>query len=195
MREKIIDIPGIIELLAGFGGHSIAFLRSSPENDLVKKNRATKVPMLQDIGIVWDDIVKVSLMSIRLGYVYTTSVVNALAHQGKSASAYQAGTSWHTPLTLPNGKASSTIHVHKDDPSRVYLWYQPNKKRGAWCKSEYINMATHKIIPKALLAGYLPVHYAPKNQGLDAGTEVMCQTLKMENLKRLSFQGSVYNLA
>jgi hypothetical protein len=195
MKEKIIDIPGIIEMLAGFAGHTMAFIRSQPDNDLVKKNRATKVPMLADIGIEWDSIVKVSLMSIRLGYDYTTSVVNVLAREGKDASSYQPGTSWHIPMKLPNGKPSSTIHVHKDDASRVYLWYQPNKKRGAWCKSEYINMATHKIIPKKLLAGYLPTHYAPKNQGVDAGHEVLCQTLKMENLKRLSFQGVVYNLA
>ena len=193
-KEKIIDTNQLVDMVAGFKGHSIAFIRTMTEPDLTVKSRATKIPMELDLGFSKGDVRKISLMSIRLGYDYEKSVTNELKKEGKDSSEYVRGTSWHIPMPLSEG-VSKTIHVHKEDTGKKYLYYQPNKHtNSSWCKSEYVNMKTHKLIPKSLLKDYLPLPSKPKNQGVDEGREIIPQTVHIENVKRLSFEGTVYNL-
>ena len=194
-NERIIDVTGLIDLLQDFSGHTIAYLRTLTMPKFNKGHRDTKESMLCTLGIEPETVRKISLYSIRLGYDYRTSVENALDRQGQPATDYVAGKSWHRPYVLPSGQTSKTVVIHPVTLEK-YIMVMINKIRGkSNIKSMYVDMSTGKAIDKDLLKDFLPPKSAPKNQGLDEEHAINVQTLKLGSVKRLAFQGIVYNLA
>jgi hypothetical protein len=194
-NDKIIDVDGLINLLQDFAGHTIAYLRTLTVPKFNKSGRASGESMLCTLGIEPETVRKISLYSVRIGYNYRTSVENALDRQGLATTDYKAGTSWHRPYVLPSGQTSKTVVIHPVTMVK-YVMVQVNKVRGkSNIKSMYVDMSTGKAIDKALLQEFLPPKSAPKNQGLDEEHAINVQTLKLSSVKRLAFQGTVYNLA
>jgi hypothetical protein len=193
--EKIIDVDGLMNMLDDFAGHTIAYIRTLTTPKFNQGGRASGESMLCTLGIEPETVRKISLYSVRIGYDYRTSVENALDRQGLPATAYVAGKSWHRPFTLPSGQTSKTVVIHPVTKEK-YFYLQINKIGGkSHIKSMYVDMSTGKAIDYKLLAEFLPPKSAPKNQGLDAEHAINVQTLKQSSVKRLAFQGTVYNLA
>ncbi|MCX5884357.1 MAG: hypothetical protein NT096_00330 [Proteobacteria bacterium] len=199
-NEKLIDVDGLIDMLQDFSGHTIAYIRTLTIPKFNQGHRVTKESMLATLGIEPETVRKISLYSVRIGYDYRTSVENALDRQGLPTTDYKAGTSWHRPYVLPSGQTSKTVVIHPNTREK-YILATINKvkdssgKLKANIKSMYVDMSTGKFIDKDLLKDFLPPKSAPKNQGLDEEHAVLVQTLKLASVKRLAFQGTVYNLA
>lgn len=199
-NEKIIDVDGLINLLQDFAGHTIAYLRTLTVPKFNKSGRVSGESMLCTLGIESNAVRKISLYSVRIGYDYRTSVENALDRQGLPTTDYKAGTSWHRPYTLPSGQTSKTVVIHPVTLVK-YVMVTVNKVKGSNgkmksnIKSMYVDMSTGKAIDRSLLAEFLPPISDPKNQGLDKEHAINVQTLKLGSVKRLAFQGTVYNLA
>jgi hypothetical protein len=193
--EKIIDVDGLMNLLDDFVGHTIAYIRTLTTPKFNQSGRVSGDSMLATIGVEPEEVRKISLYSVRIGYDYRTSVENALDRQGLPATAYVAGKSWHRPFVLPSGQTSKTVVIHPVTKVK-YFMVQINKIGGkSHIRSMYVDMSTGKAIDYKKLAEFLPPKSAPKNQGLDEAHAINVQTLKQSSIKRLAFQKVVYNLA
>lgn len=214
-NQVIIDQQGLIDLLKDFAGHTFAYVRTLIPPSLNKTHRGTKATMFQTLGFEREQVRKISLYSILLGYDYRTGLENACKKEGIPIPV--AGDVWWRHWVTPSGKDSSTIAIHPDHLDwgkymilQLNQWVskdgqpvigpdgQPLKKKTVTrVRSKYVvfakkangelDMSTGKIVDKALL---IPFMGPPKPHKL-----VMCQTPKISNVKMLAFQGQVYHLA
>ena len=184
---KLISSIEAIKMFDAYKGHGFVHVqtRTNPAwTCLAKGGRETGAMFPDKIGALPEEVVKYSEYNAQLGLDYTSVIEHRLAKQGKDASEYQRGSSWHIPV-----EGSKNLRKHKDkDDLYFFLFLTANTSP----RTRYVNIKTGTEVEHELLREFLPKPSAPKNQGLDEGTEVEVQTLKLESLVSIKLDGEEY---
>jgi hypothetical protein len=204
-RPDYLDRDDFVELMEGFKGHTISYMRLETIPKFNVKSRVTKRLMQEELGINPANVRKLSFWSVRIGYDYEKSVTNQLKREEKSEELYKRGDVWHKPYVTRSGMTSKTIAIHPET-GELYFKVLLNKWKTGECspenrrkkesriRSEFLDMSTGRTVPKILLKDFLPPYSAPKNQGVEKGNEIEMRTLKLASVKRLAFGGKIYIL-
>lgn len=118
---------------------------------------------------------------------YENSVEYHLRKEGKSATEYERGESWHVPY-----HGSRVIHLHKDTHEAYLVVYPVVEGEQGFVEPMSLFVSGDRIIDKKDLAEYLPVWHEPTNQGLD--TPVVVRTLKFSSIRMIGIDDTKYNL-
>ena len=173
--------------LENYQGNSFVSMKTMTTPKLNQKGRVSGKSVYEVTGVSAENIKKFSKFSCGIGaYEYRKMIERRLVKEGKDASAYEAGDTWHQARG-----DSKTIREHKKTGELYFFVFLVANNRSA---SVYVDMSSGRLIQKSLLVEFLPKESMPTNQGLELGNEVEVRTLKLESLKELKFQGNVYQM-
>jgi hypothetical protein len=142
----------------------------------LKKDRVTKETN------PYNEIVKVSKVSILLNSDYEKAVTNQLAREDKDATEYKKG---ENTMPLVFGENNQFIGMFKGE---FVLQYRPNDKINP--KSKFL--ADSKLIDKKKIENFLPTTSQATNQGTDR--EILWRKLYLKNVRKLAINGEVYKV-
>lgn len=141
-----------------------------------KKSRITGEPN------PYQQVTKISKVSVILNSDYEKAVTNQLAKEDKEATDYKKGINT-MPLTF--GTNNQFIGIFNGD---FVLQYRPNDN----VKPQSVFFADGKRKNKEHLAQYLPVETPATNQGTTR--EIFWRKLYLSNVLRMAINGKTYNL-
>ena len=184
---KLLSAIEAVQMFDAYKGHGFVHVqtRTHPDFTCLKKGgRDTGVMFDVKVGAKPEQIVKFSEYNAQLGLDYRQVIERRLLKQDKDTTEYEAGSTWHEPV-----EGSKNLRRHKTTGNLYFfLFLTANTKT----ESRYVNTVTGKEVDEGLLTEFLPKKYPPKNQGLDEGTEVLVETLKLESLVSIKLDGEEY---
>jgi hypothetical protein len=136
----------------------------------------------KDVKNPYNNITKVSKVSILLNSEYEKAVVNQLAKENKNETEYKKG---ENTMPLVFGENNQFIGIFNGE---FVLQYRPNDN--VLPKTKYI--ADKKLTDKSKLADFLPTENKATNQGTDR--EILWRKLYLKNVKKLAFNGEIYRI-
>jgi len=182
-----VSKEAVMRMIEDFPGNTFAGVETLTSPKLKNTGRKTGLTLVEKVGVKPENLKKRSTWVAGLGYNYQKAVENRLIKEGKSADTYEKGTSWHAPYG-----DSKTIRQNKKS-GELYFYIFANIANNP-PKSEFIDVETGNLVNKDDLVEFLDIVYPSKNQGLEEANEIKPRTLKLESLKRLSFNGEVYEV-
>lgn len=183
---KQIDQQGLIDILEGKTAHQFVSVESETTPKCNQSGRETGLTIYNKIGCSPKSVVKVSSFVCMLGLNYKNIIENRLGKEGKDASEYVKGESWH----IPYGDTKNIRQHRESGELYVYLFMVANNKP----TSAFYDMEHGRMIDKADLAEFLPKEYAPKNQGLTEGNEVNVRTFKLSSIRKIKIDGEEFSV-
>jgi len=142
----------------------------------------TTPKLTKDGKILFGDIMKIANIGCMIGYVYENSVNNERERENLTKN-FIAKPLW-------NGKGiriSTALSMHKEKGT-FYLTY----KHQQTFRSFYFdkNMV---LIPNKIIKPYFPDN-TPKNQGVSEGKEIHHREVSIDNIVRVKFRKTTYEL-
>lgn len=114
---------------------------------------------------------------------------------GEAHGAYEAGETWHE--AVPGTKALRR-HKGTGDLYAYFAFVSKVKKGDRWIplksKTRIVDITTGAELDKTRLAAFLPVEKTPTNQGLSEDEAVIVRTYKLESIRALTVDGTVYTV-
>lgn len=205
-----ITITEFVKLMMGGVRHSLGGLIgvTVPKLNVKDRNDHSRTWAVAFPGIDKANVRKVTHGAIVVGPRYVKQILAKLEKQGKDASEYKAGSSWHEAVPgtrcLRQHKGTGELYfwcgfaqkrVKKDADGNpvlngegrpVYVHLKP--------KVRYVDISTGDTIPTTDLKGFLKPDRLPTNQGVDAGTESIVRCYKLESVKTLVVDGKCYTI-
>lgn len=127
---------------------------------------------------------KIAKYNGQINFHYDRAVLAQLEREGKDASCFFAGESYHKPILREDGTLTP-FAVHKDDPSREYLRFRILRT----LETSYVD-ETGADVPEAALEPWLdrnPNAYA--NQGTEK--KIRFITLGLTSVTAVTFDGEI----
>lgn len=153
-----------------------ASVLQATEPKALKKSRTTKEPN------PFEQILKISKVSILLNSEYEKAVINQLKREEKSEEEYKKG---ENTMPLVFGENNQFIGIYKGE---FVLQYRPNDNVKP--KSKFI--ANGKITDKSKLVDFLPTESHATNQGTER--EILWRKLYLKNVRKIAVNGEVYKV-
>jgi len=153
-----------------------ASVLQATEPKALKKSRTTKEPN------PFEQILKISKVSILLNSEYEKAVINQLKREEKSEEEYKKG---ENTMPLVFGENNQFIGIYKGE---FVLQYRPNDNVKP--KSKFI--ANGKITDKNKLVDFLPTESHATNQGTER--EILWRKLYLKNVRKIAVNGEVYKV-
>lgn len=190
--SKMITAMEAVRVMTEYEGHGFVAVMTRTEPSFIgyKKDASVLPRFQQATGAVHPtDIVKMAEYNAQLGLSYPKLIERRLAKQGKDVTEYEKGETWHEPYgdgSCPN------LRQHKTTKEPYfYLFLTAN----TFPKVRYVDTKRGVEVDTAAIKPFLAKDYAPKNQGLDEGTEVLVRTLKLSSLISIKMDGEEYIIA
>lgn len=205
-----ITIAEFVRLMVGGVRHSLGGLVGVTVPKLTFKDRGdhSRTWAVAFPNVDKANVRKITHGAIVVGPDYVKQVLGKLEAQGKEASEYKAGDTWHE--AVPGTKC---LRQHKRT-GELYFWCgfaqrRPKKDKDGnpvlnaegrpvyvhiKPKVRYIDISTGDTLPTADLKGFLPKDRTPTNQGVDEGTESIVRCYKLESVKTLVVDGKAYTI-
>ena len=185
---RMISAIEAVKMMDEYKGHGFVHVRTCTEPKFVGYKRdATVLPAFQAAtGCVHpEDVKKYSEYNAQLGLSYPDLIERRLVSQGKDTTEYERGETWHEPVD----GGSRNLRQHKGTKEKYFFLFLT---ANTFPNVRYVDNKRGVEIDKEAIKVFLVKKTPPKNQGLDAGTEVEVQTLKLESLVSLKLSGEEY---
>lgn len=166
----------LLETKIAKGMPMFASVLQATEPKCLKKSRTTK-----EVN-PFEQILKISKVSILLNSEYEKAVINQLKKEEKSEEEYKKG---ENTMPLVFGENNQFIGIYKGE---FVLQYRPNDNVKP--KSKFI--ANGKITDKNKLADFLPTESHATNQGTER--EILWRKLYLKNVRKIAVNGEVYKV-
>lgn len=166
----------LLETKIAKGMPMFASVLQATEPKCLKKSRTTK-----EVN-PFEQILKISKVSILLNSEYEKAVINQLKKEEKSEEEYKKG---ENTMPLVFGENNQFIGMYKGE---FVLQYRPNDNVKP--KSKFI--ANGKITDKNKLADFLPTESHATNQGTER--EILWRKLYLKNVRKIAVNGEVYKV-
>jgi hypothetical protein len=166
----------LLETKIAKGMPMFASVLQATEPKCLKKSRTTK-----EVN-PFEQILKISKVSILLNSEYEKAVINQLKREEKSEEEYKKG---ENTMPLVFGENNQFIGMYKGE---FVLQYRPNDNVKP--KSKFI--ANKKITDKNKLADFLPTENHATNQGTER--EILWRKLYLKNVRKIAVNGEVYKV-
>lgn len=190
--SKMITSMEAVRMMTEYEGHGFVAVQTRTEPDFIgyKKDKTVLPRFQQETGATHPThIVKLSEYNAQLGLSYPKLIERRLVKQGKDISEYERGETWHEPYgdgSCPN------LRQHKGTKEPYfYLFLTAN----TYPAVRYVDTVRGVEVDSKAIKPFLAASSAPKNQGLDEGTEVLVRTLKLSSLISIKMDGEEYTIA
>ena len=181
---KVLNQNQLVDLLEGKTAHTFIGIETETIPELTVKDRITKVSAEDTFGCSKQQVKKITMANVGLGYDYRSLIVNRLKKEGKSESEYVEGKTWHMAL---DGTKNMRVNP-KTGELYVWVFYIANNIP----KTCFYNSVTGTEINKALLTNFLPKESTADNQGLSEGNEIVPRLYKLESIKKITIDKEEY---
>jgi len=196
VRFEVLTVKQFAALLDNAQGSRFVGLQTVTDPKILQKDRVSKTPWeIAFPNIKREDVRKIGYGAATIGPEYPELIINRLEKEGKDASEYKRGDTWH--VALPWTKC---LRASKKT-GEIYAWFaflgqtiKNGKVIPLKSKVRFVEIPTGVEIPREKLVNFLPLEHEAKNQGLKKEDQVVVRTYKLESIRQLRMGGVVYTV-